>query len=58
MTSLPVTRFPLAADVPLLGLPSGNPPAGVAILYVLLDLIVVWLVTRLQQRATAAYVPA
>jgi hypothetical protein len=39
-----------AAEVPLLGLPSGNPPAGVAILYVLLDLIVVWLVTRLRGR--------
>ena len=39
-----------AAEVPLLGLPSGNPPAGVAILYVLLDLIVVWLVSRMRVR--------
>jgi len=36
-----------AADVPLLGLPSANPPAGVGILYILLDLIVVAVTSRL-----------
>ena len=36
-----------APDVPLLPLTSANPPAGVAILYILLDLIVVAITTRL-----------
>jgi hypothetical protein len=35
-----------AAQVPGLGLQSANPPAGVGILYILLDLIVVALTTR------------
>ena len=33
-----------AAEVPYLGLSSGNPPVGVAILYVVLDSIVMWIV--------------
>jgi hypothetical protein len=36
-----------AADVPLVGLHSANPPAGVGILYILLDLIVVAITSRL-----------
>lgn len=36
-----------AAEVPLLGLQSANPPAGVGILYILLDLIVVALSSKL-----------
>jgi hypothetical protein len=36
-----------AADVPFLGLRSANPPAGVGILYILLDLIVVAITARL-----------
>ena len=32
-----------AAEVPFVGLHSANPPAGVGILYILLDLIAVWL---------------
>ena len=36
-----------AAQVPGVGLPSANPPAGVGILYILLDLIVVWLTSSL-----------
>jgi hypothetical protein len=47
-----------AAEVPFLGLPSGNPPAGVAILYVVLDSIVMWVRGSLTQnlggRAIAA----
>ena len=35
-----------AAEVPFLGLPAGNPPAGVAILYVVLDSIVMWIVRK------------
>ena len=35
-----------AADVPGLGLHSANPPAGVGILYILLDLVVVVVTTR------------
>ena len=36
-----------AAEVPFLRLHSANPPAGVGILYILLDLIVVAITTRL-----------
>lgn len=36
-----------AAEVPLLGLPSANPPSGVGILYLLLDLIVLAICTKL-----------
>ena len=44
-----------AADVPGLGLRSANPPAGVGILYILLDLIVVAICTqRWASKATAA----
>ena len=42
-----------AAEVPFVGLHSANPPAGVGILYILLDLIAVWL-TSLRTRSTAA----
>jgi hypothetical protein len=36
-----------AADVPFVGLRSANPPAGVGILYILLDLIVVAITSRI-----------
>ena len=36
-----------AADVPFVGLSSANPPAGVGILYILLDLIVMAITSRL-----------
>jgi hypothetical protein len=36
-----------AAEVPLLGIPSANPPSGVGILYVLLDLIVLAICVKL-----------
>jgi hypothetical protein len=39
-----------AAEVPLLGLHSANPPAGVGILYILLDLIVVAITYLLPER--------
>ena len=42
------------AIVPGLGLRSANPPAGVGILYILLDLIVVAITTRLLPRAAEA----
>jgi len=43
-----------AAEVPFVGLHSANPPAGVGILYILLDLIAVWLTSIGATRATAA----
>jgi hypothetical protein len=39
-----------AAEVPFVGLHSANPPAGVGILYILLDLIVVAISTRMTGR--------
>ena len=42
-----------AADVPGVGLRSANPPAGVGILYILLDLIVVGLTSSLLRPASA-----
>ena len=45
-----------AAEVPGLGLHSANPPAGVGILYILLDLIVVAVATA--RKPVAAYEPA
>ena len=39
-----------AAEVPFVGLHSANPPAGVGILYILLDLIVVAITTRMASR--------
>ena len=38
------------AEVPFLGLRSANPPAGVGILYVVLDVIVVWISTLPRRR--------
>jgi len=43
-----------AAEVPFLRLHSANPPAGVGILYILLDLIVVGITTGLMSRKPAA----
>ncbi|HET7712056.1 MAG TPA: hypothetical protein VFL80_09025 [Thermoanaerobaculia bacterium] len=40
-TGTAIGNWRWAAEVPFLGLPSANPPAGVGILYVLLDLVVV-----------------
>ena len=44
-------------EVPGIGLTSANPPAGVGILYVILDLLVVTLVAALDRRAYAAQAP-
>ena len=41
-----------AAEVPFLGLHSANPPAGVGILYILLDLIVVAITSRMLSSET------
>ena len=46
-----------AAEVPFVGLHSANPPAGVGILYILLDLIAVAITARLLRRASTADVP-
>ena len=43
-----------AAEVPHVGLHSANPPAGVGILYILLDLIVIGIMGLLTPRAQAA----
>lgn len=43
-----------AAEVPFVGLHSANPPAGVGILYILLDLIAVSLTALLARRASTA----
>jgi hypothetical protein len=43
-----------AAEVPVLRLHSANPPAGVGILYILLDLIVVGITTGLMSRKPLA----
>lgn len=45
-----------AAEVPLVGLRSANPPSGVGILYILLDLVVVWLTAG--GRASRSLAPA
>jgi hypothetical protein len=45
-----------AADVPFVGLHSANPPAGVGILYILLDLIVVSITSRMDA-ISAAWTP-
>lgn len=42
-----------AAEVPLLGLPSANPPSGVGILYVMLDLIVLAICVKLPRSSDA-----
>lgn len=42
-----------AAEVPLLGIPSANPPSGVGILYVVLDLVVLSLKTPISRLRTA-----
>lgn len=49
-----------AAEVPLVGLHSANPPAGVGILYILLDLIVVGITSAMAGRraATPSHVSA
>jgi hypothetical protein len=47
-----------AANVPGLGIRSANPPAGVGILYILLDLIVVWLTSSLRWPSSGWLWPA
>jgi hypothetical protein len=47
-----------AADVPGLHLHSANPPAGVGILYILLDLIVIGIMALWQPRAQTAFAAA
>ncbi len=42
-----------SAEVPFVGLHSANPPAGVGILYILLDLIVVWITMSVMSPAQA-----
>ena len=44
-----------AAEVPYVGLHSANPPAGVGILYILLDLIVIGIMGLWTPRVEAAY---
>ena len=44
-----------AAEVPYVGLHSANPPAGVGILYIVLDLIVIGIMSLWTPRAPAAY---
>jgi hypothetical protein len=46
-----------AAEVPFLALHSANPPAGVGILYILLDLIVVAITSKLLSAETAFPLP-
>ena len=47
-----------AAEVPGLGLRSANPPSGVGVLYVLLDLLTVMVVTARWRRIFSFAVPA